>query len=226
MKRLKMFLLFLLIVFYSAGQGIPKNSKVAMKKGKGVLLEYVGSITGMMNLGMGIQVEIDTTIGIRYEVTFEKGNKVLSHIAMFYKFSAPGTTIFYNFLTHKSFPNDRSGSIDTDPKVVVIGQETMENYSCTHLQHAVRANPSSITDYWMSSQLPGFSQIMNALNAINSSFPSLAIGGTVFMWGGLVRMKGVFTDAKRGTSETADLNLQEAQTGMNFASKDFDVPTK
>jgi hypothetical protein len=79
MKPLKNFLILLPIVLGSVSQRPSEtlgNRPVHNKKdnGKQALLAYIGSVSGMVAYDIGIQVAIDTTIGVRYEVTFEKGN--------------------------------------------------------------------------------------------------------------------------------------------------------
>ena len=131
MKPLKNFLLLLPIVFGSTslrpsetlGNKIVHNNK---SNGKQALLAYIGSVSGMYAMSIGIQVAIDTTIGVRYEVTFEKGTAVMSHVAIFYKFSNPYQTVLYNFLTHKSTVNKNGGSQDSDANVEVIGDGDCE----------------------------------------------------------------------------------------------------
>ena len=190
MKPLKFFLLLLPIVLGSASLGpsetlgnrIAHSNKVY---GNQALLEYVGNLSGMFGFNIGIQVAIDTTIGVRYEVTFEKGTAVTSHIAIFYKFSSPFQSITYNFLTHESTVNKNGGSPDSDPNVEVIGNATVDNYLCTHLQHGGGTN--EVSDYWMSPNVPGFSKLVNTLKTISPDLPALAFSGTIFNWGGLVK---------------------------------------
>ena len=132
MKRFKNLLLLLPIVLGSAnlrpsgtlGNGIAHSKDY----GNQAVLAYVGSVTGMYAFGIGITVYIDTTIGVRYEVTFEKGTAVTSHVAIFYKFCSPFQSTTYNFLTHKSTVNKNSGLPDSDAKVGVIGTATVDNY--------------------------------------------------------------------------------------------------
>ncbi|HEY1871977.1 MAG TPA: hypothetical protein VGG71_13025, partial [Chitinophagaceae bacterium] len=166
MKQIKVVLVLLLVALSSASQGIPKQPpKVRIKTGNGVRLEYVGALTGMMSMNIGIQVEIDSTIGFRYEVTFERGTSVLGHTAIFYKFSAPDQTIIYNFLNHEVSVNKESNENSKNFDVAVLGNATIDSLICTHLQHTYDKGAS---DYWMSPNLPGFSQLTNAVNKISS----------------------------------------------------------
>src|SRR6185295_14587637 len=152
MKRFKIFLLLFPIVLGSADVKPPRildkrthnNDRLAAR----VVLDYSGKVTGQYNMGIGIEVTIDTLVGVRYEVTMT--GAINSHMALFYKFTNPKQTIFYNFITHKSYVNKESNSPDSDPNVAVIGTEAIGAYSCTRLQHG--AGTHEISDYWMSSQ--------------------------------------------------------------------------
>jgi hypothetical protein len=227
MKPLKFFLLLLPIVLGSASLGpsetlgnrIAHSNKVY---GNQALLEYVGNLSGMFGFNIGIQVAIDTTIGVRYEVTFEKGTAVTSHIAIFYKFSSPFQSITYNFLTHKSTVNKNGGSPDSDPNVEVIGNATVGNYLCTHLQHGGGTN--EVSDYWMSPNVPGFSKLVNTLKTISPDLPALAFSGTIFNWGGLVKWTENFV--AEGESMHMELHLKEANTDIRLPSKTFEVPSQ
>lgn len=227
MKHFKTFLLLLPIVLGSASIGpseISGNRIVRNNKGRGnqALLSYVGSVTGMYAFSIGITVYIDTTIGVRYEVTFERGTAVTSHVAIFYKFSNPFQSITYNFLTHKATVNKNSGSPDSDANVGVIGTATVDNYLCTHLQHG--GGTDEVSDYWMSPDVPGFSKLVNTLKTISPGLPALAFSGTIFNWGGLV--KWTVSDVAQGESMNMELHLQEANTDITLPSSTFDVPLK
>jgi hypothetical protein len=237
MKQLKVMMLLMLIALYSAGQGVPKKSKLVVKKdtasgyntnpntppkktnqvssvwaGNQALLEYIGTVSNGYSLG--IQVAIDTTIGVRYELTMQNGTAVLSHIAIFYKFSNPYQSVLYNFLTHKSNAIKYGGSSDSDPNVEVVGKENIDSFPCTHLQHG--GGTDEISDYWMSATVPGFSKLVNALKAINAA---LTFSGTIFNWGGLVKWTI--------TSKTVnmELHLIEASTDVTLQPKTFEVQT-
>ena len=56
----------------------------------------------LLILVQAITPEIDSLVGVKYEVYFEKGSSVSSHMAIFYKFSKPNHSVYYNYLTHKS----------------------------------------------------------------------------------------------------------------------------
>ncbi len=227
MKPFKNFLLLLPIVLGSAslkpsempGKRIVHNNK---DNGRQALLAYIGSVTGMYACDIGRQVAIDTSIGVRYEVTFERGTAVMSHVAIFYKFSSPYQSVLYNFLTHKSTVSKYGGSPDSDANVEVIGAETVNNYSCTHLQHGGGTN--EVSDYWMSPNVPGFSKLVNTLKTISPNLPALAFSGTVFNWGGLV--KWTVSDVAQGETMNMELHLREANTDITLSSKTFDVPSK
>jgi hypothetical protein len=246
MKELKILMLLMPIALYSAGQGTPKKSKIVVKKdtlsgyptypntppkknnqvsanwvGSQALLEYTGSLSGMYAFNIGIQVAIDTTIGVRYEVTFENGTSVMSHVAIFYKFSSPYQTVLYNFRTHKSTVNKNGGSSDPDANVDIIGNATVDNYLCTHLQHG--AGTDQVSDYWMSPNVPGFSKLINTLKTISPDLPALAFSGTIFNWGGLVKWTENFV--AKGQTMHMELNLLEANTDITLPSSTFDLPS-
>ena len=131
--------------------------------------------------------------------------------------------LFYNFITHKSYVNKDGGAADSDPNVDVVGKETVGSYACTHLQHG--AGTSEISDYWMSSQIPGFSELMNALKNISADLPGMAFNGTIFQWGGLVKMKIIDSDPKNGQM-TMNLHLDNARINIPLPLNTFDVPSK
>lgn len=196
--------------------------------GKGVLMVYAGNLKSpQTNFDIGIHFEMDPAIGIRYEVVYEKPNKVLSHMAIFYKFSHPNHKTYYNFLTHKSYENNSSGGSGGDPGVVVVGKEMMDKYACTHLRYLNEDKDLiSRDDYWMSQKLPGFQEIIKVLNQLNSGAGSLLINGTVFNWGGLVKYKHYEEDKQKGLKMNVVINLIEANPAMDFPAKDFEVPGK
>jgi hypothetical protein len=228
MKFFKIFLLVLAIILSSLR---PRPSETSESRiindnktfGNQALLDYVGTVSAPKGMGghIGIQVSINTTIGVRYELTSNIGG-AKSHMAMFYKFSKPYQTVFYNFVTHKSTVMKGSGSIDPDPDVEIVGKEKMNTYSCTHLRH--RGGTEEISDYWMSEKIPGFSEIVLALMAINQYLPGQAFSGTIFQWGGLVKMTDNFES--QGQSVNFELHLQKANTNVTLPSSTFDVPSK
>jgi hypothetical protein len=226
MKLFKNFLFVIPIFLTSAalkpsdirGNGaIHSNKRLAAR----VVLDYNGSVTGPKRMGIGIEVTIDTLVGVRYEVKLT--GDISSHTALFYKFSNPHQTIVYNFITHKSFVNKDNGSPDSDANVDVIGKETVGAYACTHLQHG--AGTSEITDYWMSSQIPGFLELIHSLKNISAGLPAMAFNGTIFHWGGLVKMKIIDSDPKMGQM-TMDLHLANAKIDIPLRLGTFDVPSK
>lgn len=227
MKFFKNFLLLLPIVLGSASlrpTEMPGNRIVHNNRdnGKQALLAYIGTVTGVFSTSMAITVYIDTTIGIRYEVAIERGTAVISHVAIFYKFSSPYQSVIYNFLTHKSTVNKYGGSPDSDPNVDVIGNETVNTYLCTHLQHG--GGTDEVSDYWMSPKVPGFSKLVNRLKTISPDVPALAFSGTIFNWGGLVKWTDNFV--AEGQTVHMELHLREANTDIILSSKTFDVPSK
>ena len=184
-----------------------------------VLLEYTGSLTGAANSNVGIQIEIDTSLGIRYEVSFQNAGAVLSHTAFFYKFSNPYQTVFYNYLKHKS-EVIKGGGTNGGQDVTVVGKEKIDSFSCTHLR---QSNKRESQDYWMSTSVPGFKQVATILKNIDPNLLMMAIDGGIFEWGGLVKLKISSTTSKGQTTSLA-LHLIEAETGLDFPSSDFDVP--
>lgn len=187
-------------------------------------LTYEGTVTSNQTKGLlGIKVYIDTTIGVRYEVSNTITGSY-SHVAIFYKFSKPDQTIVYNFITGKSFVNKASGPKDSDPNVDVVGNETVNTYSCTHLQHG--GGTSEVSDYWMTPQLPGFSKLVNTLKKINPDMTAMAFSGTIFNWGGLVKWTVHFVDKQSGQTVNLELHLTEANTHVRLSAKTFDVPSK
>jgi len=229
MKHLKFFLLALAIVVTSLSprpSEISKRSIVNGNKPSGgqALLKYTGTTSGFLNLSIGIQVAIDTNIGFRYEIAFKNGTHELSHIAIFFKFSHPDQSIVYDFLTHKSTVNKDAWSPDSDANVDVIGTETVGKYSCTHLQHG--GGTEEINDFWMCASVPGFPALVLKLLAINELLPALAFSGTIFRWGGLVKMSHNFVDPKTGAAQKAEIHLVEANADVKLSSNTFDVPSK
>jgi len=211
---------FYMTIFLANKNGSPSTTSKKATSSKQVLLVYVGSRTGKVNIDLGIHIEMDTSIGMRYDVTLQQGTAVLSHVAFFYKFATPHQSVMYNYATRTTTTNDWGGYNVRDQKLAVIGQEQIDNYSCTHLQ---QENTHSVTDYWMSQTVPGFSQFANILTKLDPGLRAMAINGTIFNWGGLVRMKSVFSTEK--ATSTVTLKLEEANTDIDFPSTDFDVPS-
>jgi hypothetical protein len=141
MKRLKIFFLWVPLALCSAGLVSFNHPKDKTAAGNGILLVYTGSMSGAVNIDIDIRVEIDSSVGVRYEVVFESGkSNVLSHMAVFYKYSDPNETIYYNFLTHKSHANKCCGSGGDGTNLKVVGQDVIGSYSCTYLQ-GTKFNP-------------------------------------------------------------------------------------
>lgn len=219
--QLKNFLLISLLAFCSAGSKTHLPKKILpphTTNAKTVLLEYTGNLTSpVANITIGAQLSIDTSIGFRYDVTFQNGNRVMSHVALFYKFSNPYQTIFYNYLNHKTDVIKQTAE-DAGSNVDVVGTDQIDSFPCTHLNHT---GDHGSEDYWMSKSVPGFSQLCQMLKHIDPSLMS-SISETVFNWGGLVRIRMVDTYSNAQT--TMVLNLIEAQTGLRFGRSTFEVP--
>ncbi|MGN6603988.1 MAG: DUF4412 domain-containing protein [Ginsengibacter sp.] len=225
MKQFKFFLLLLLMTFCLASQH-PGKGNGRIKTGNGLLLVYAGNIsTKYLNLDVGIHFEMDSSVGIRYEVAYEKGNIPVSHIAIFYKFSSPDQTVLYNFLTHQSTIDTHAPSPDNDADVSVLGTEAIDSFTCTHLQKKGSSDlsESGATDFWMSKQVAGFPQVVNVLKKID---PNMVMGLTqvAFKWGGLVKIKMTAVNKKTGETSNAIVQLQEANPTMSFPASDFNVP--
>ena len=187
-----------------------------------VKLVYGGIMSGAgIDVNVGINVVMDTSIGIRYEVKYDLGIK--SHTAFYYKFSNPHQVIMYNFYTHKTDIIKESGPAK-EPDVSVVGTDVIKNYSCTHLNHQ-NAKGTATEDYWMSTAVPGFAQVASVLNKINPSLKQMIINQSIFNWGGLVElhMKAV---EDGGQTTTFNLYLSSAQSGIRINLADFDPPSK
>ncbi len=219
MKRLKIFLLLLPVVLCSAGVISPDRTKKNNTDGNGVLLVYTGNISGMMSLDIGIHVEIDSSVGVRYDVVFEQGSNVMSHVALFYKFSDPLKTVIYNFLTHKSIVNSCCGSSGGGSNLKVVGTDLIDSFSCTHLQ-GINNSEEGAEDYWVSTKVPGYLKLLNILNNISPGLQQMFVDGNIFQWGGPVKI--IQTYHGQGT---ANVKLVEANSTMTFPASDFDVPS-
>jgi hypothetical protein len=218
---------FLLIPLFGLCTGglvmhLAKNQAVSerLDDQKTFLLKYTGSLDGYRNMGVGVQIAVDTSIGFRYEVTFLNGSAVLSRVAFFYKFSNPYQLIEYNYLTHKQQVNKSKGS-NKGEDLSVVGQEKINTYACTHLQ---KKDKHEQEDYWMSKTVPGFKQLSQKLKNIDPNLAMMAINETIFNWGGLVRAKKLAVEDD-GKTVSFNLTLVEAQTGLAFTEKDFEVPS-
>jgi hypothetical protein len=220
MKRLKTFLLLLAVALCSVNLVIPDHPKYSTHDGNGILLVYTGTMSGKMNLSIGIHVEIDSLVGVRYEVVFESGSNTMSHTALFYKFSDPKETIFYNYLSHKSTVNKCCGSSGSGSNVSVVGQEFIDSFSCTHLQ-GTNNSESGAEDYWVSTSVPGYSELLKILNNISPGLQQMFIEGNIFQWGGLVKMTSTLHN-----QVSVVVKLAEANSSMSFPARDFDVPSK
>jgi hypothetical protein len=221
------FKFFLLIPVFGLCTGglvmhLAKNQAVSERVDdeKTFILQYTGSLDAFTNMAVGVQIEMDTSIGFRYDVTFQNGSAVLSHVAFFYKFSNPYQVIGYNYLTHKQQVNNSKGS-NKGEDLSVVGQEKINAYACTHLQ---KKDKHEQEDYWMSKTVPGFKQLSQKLKNIDPNLAMMAINETIFNWGGLVRAKKLAVEDD-GKTVSFNLTLIEAQTGVVFTGRDFEVPS-
>lgn len=215
MKQLKFFFLLLPLSF-GIGHKVP-DEILKRAKDNGVLLVYSGTIEAM---DIAIHLEIDSLVGVRYDVVLEKGNNVLSHVALFYRFSDPQKTVLYNFGTHQSITNNCCGTTGGDAKWVPVGTGGVDNYNCTHVQN-VHYNQNQAEDYWVSTDVPGYSLLLKILNNISPAYKEMFIDSQIFKWGGLVKMT-----IASGGQMIAGINLSEANPAMHFPATDFNVPSK
>jgi len=174
-----------------------------------------------IDVNIGINVEMDTSIGLRYEVKYDLGAK--NHTAFYYKFSNPHQVIMYDFYTHKSRVIKESGPAK-EPEISVVGKDVIKQYSCTHLNHQ-HSDGNATEDYWMSPAVPGFAQVAHVLNKIDPTLKQMIINQSIFNWGGLVElhMKAV---EDGGQTTTFNLYLSSAQSGIRINLADFDPPSK
>jgi hypothetical protein len=226
MKFFKIFLLVLAIVLSSLRPRSYETSGTGMISGRQITLSYRGSVTSSEGTRLiGVVVYIDTTIGVRYDVVYIDTTNMTNAISntnyrIYYKFSNPDQTVFYNLNTHKSEVIKAKGSTDPGQEVDVVGTENVSSYSCTHLQH--RWGSHEVSDYWMSPNIPGFSKLVNALKKINPGMPALAFN--VFNWGGLVKWTVYYVNRSRTLN--LELHLSNANTKANLPATTWDVPTK
>jgi hypothetical protein len=74
MKRLRNFLLLAPVAFCT-GLASPDHL-INRTDSNGILLVYAGTLSSMQ---IGIHVETDSSVGVRYEVVIENGGNVMSH---------------------------------------------------------------------------------------------------------------------------------------------------
>ena len=202
----------------SAGFVSIDNAKNNAADGDGVLLVYSGTMSGARSMNIYINVEIDTSVGVRYEVTFKNGSNVMSHMALFYKFSDPKQSVIYNFITHQSTVNKCCESAGGGSNVKAVGKATIDSFACTHLQ-GVNNSEEGREDYWVSTSVPGYTILMNVLKNIGPDYQKMFVDGNIFQKGGLVRM----TESFHG-QVAANVKLVAANSAMTFPASDFDVP--
>lgn len=216
MKQPSNLMLILLLALCFINAASPNKIYKSNSDPHTVLLVYTGSMsTG--GLSFGIHIEIDSSIGYRYEVVAERGTAVLSHTALFFKFAKPNQSVVYNYLTKKIFVEGRSAA-PKDMALSIIGKAVIDSFNCTHLQYS-NTSAKTQSDYWMSKQVPGFSMIINVAKNMGTDMLSQVLPGTVFNWGGLVQM----TSVRLGSSAT--IKLHEVATGLDLPASDFDPPT-
>jgi hypothetical protein len=182
-------------------------------------LQYWGVMNGYVAVNVGIGVEMDTSVGLKYEVTYSGG--VTSHMAYYYKFSNPYQVMYYNFITRKSGVIKSSGSAN-GPDVSVMGNATINGYYCTHLHHQ-NDKGTATQDYWMCDTVPGFAQVARVLKSVDANLKFMVIDQSIFNWGGLVKLKMI--EADQGLTTSFDLNLATAQAGIPIRVGAFDPPS-
>lgn len=242
--RFSYFLLISLLAVCSSGSKMHSPKKLLTKhpaNAKTALLKYTGSIKGSfagddvtyqdynVNLDIGIELIFDSSIGLRGDFTFVtsiNGKNVMTHNALFYKFSKPYQTIFYSYNNRTTEVTQQAG-VDPNPgndeNLKWVGTANIDSFSCIILNH--KTGKTGEENYWMSTSVPGFKQLCQILKSIDPSLMS-PITGTVFNYGGLVRM--TMNETTQNGQATAVLNLTEAQTDLKFRLRpsDFEVPTK
>ena len=182
-------------------------------------LQYWGVIKGYAGINVGIFVEMDTSIGLRYEVTCS--GAIVSHIGFYYKFSNPHKVIMYDFIKHRS-EEVGDGSKPQDPEVTAMGNVTVNGYNCTHL-HGQNDKGTATQDYYMCDTVPGFKPFTQAFKNINANVEFMVIDQSIFHYGGLVKLIMIEND-KEGTTRL-DLNLASAQAGIPIRLGSFDPPS-
>ncbi|MBS1655731.1 MAG: DUF4412 domain-containing protein [Bacteroidetes bacterium] len=217
-------LLFLFPLAFCTSGMIPSPVTEGINSsGKGIRLEYNGALTTPQRyMIIGVTVEIDPSIGAKYEVKFLNGDStsMVSHIAYFYKISDPNKTIYYNFLTHKSKVINNSGSSGSSTsKVNVVGTDKIGSYSCTHLQ-SKGDHQQGVNDYWVSTKIPGYTTFLKMLNNISPGAEQSFIDGNILQWGGLVKMTASF-----GGRDYAHLDLFKTNSSLSFPADEFNAPS-
>ena len=224
MKKLTILLFLFSVSFYSYAQkskvkkGPTKELETAM--GKGVLLSYAGFIDGGESgkLEISYRLVMDSRVGFRCDMVLTQGDGKISDVAIFYKFSSPHTFIFYNLFTHKYYEKAITTGDDLEG-LTAVGKEMVDTFSCTHLQYK---DKSSEANYWMSTDVPGYSSIWKILKAIGIPLFNSTISGAIFQWGGLVKLHRSNTSSD-GTV-TATISLIHADPNFYFPLKDLDPP--
>ncbi len=211
-----------------------KEHKAGKNKNvKGTLLVYTGSLkNSFFDLTVGIHIEISPDVGIRYETVIEREDRVMTHVALFYKFSYPDQSITYNYLTRSSTIHKRKNAAPgfSDKEFIVIGKEKIDNYVCTHLHHENDDEDNkAIADYWMSTDLPGYNALAKALSGSAKEDPNqkfIPLSGSLFEYGALVRMTTKSSGKNPMSGGNSIIDLKEVNTNMSFPESDFEVPKK
>ena len=229
-------LLFLFSVsFYSHAQKskIKKGptKDLETEKGRGVLLAYSGSFVqeDIGKLEVGYHVEMVSDVGIRWDIVIEKGDMVMSHQAIFYKFSSPDQTILYDFIRKQSKINGSSSTNGGDDGITELGEVKIDSFTCTHLEYKSDSHSKEVIDFFESWQVPGAEIFAKALANIDLPNPfgySINPPSTILSvskWGILVRMN-ITTSGNKGSE--LFLKLVEANPDIMLPLKDFEIPNK
>lgn len=210
------------------GKTIYSKQKVEVPNvnaGKGILLSYLGSMSGPINQQVSINMEIDPAIGFRTDLVIENGDQVVGHHAFFIKYSDNNNGYAYNYLTHKvnALPVQKGANGSPDDDLIVVGQKTMLGYPCTHLRVDNSKDRENDEDYWMSTAVPGYKTLSDLIIKNFNKIPG-SNSKLLSSWGLLVKYSGVVHDKNGGIYLQANTTLHEANPNMSFPASDFEVP--
>lgn len=178
-------------------------------------LKYEGSIIGEQKIMLDLSFRIDSTIGLRYDCQMNLQGG-FSHIVLYYKFDNPNQCILYDYIKRKKTILSGGSPSDVGPGVLVVGQELVNGYNCTHLRQF--SGKKEVFNYWMSTDLPGYRSFVNVLPAFKADYAMHDINASIFKWGGLVKIRGGDPNAQ------LNLDIVEAIADTSFLKSDFEVP--
>jgi hypothetical protein len=218
---------------------------------------YYNTITIYMNPSIGIYYDILTeglSGGGNFYVVRPgyPASVVDAHEGIYYNFSNPGQVIRYNFLTNTTKTSQRhpgfaEGGLEQNLTEIGKDEISVEDpeigayytnhkkikpqdvpYSCTHLQYKANSpRANTVTDYWMSEQVPGFGQELSDLSTVSPGMILLNFSGTIFNYGGLVKLVSnmTFTNNQVMRPSTVTIELMEAQKGLYISPSMFNPPS-